>query len=160
MKIVHNNERLVLYLNKFLIKDLDFNNMNSLEAYFKDLFIRLKEIYGIKINGFYYVYVYIDDLYGVILEIEKDDIDFFEYDENDVDMHIVLENTSFLYEVEDIFEVKDLVKFIDIYMYKNSLFASIKDGINRESFMNLIETSNIIYKDTREILKYGKKLEI
>ena len=58
LKVILNDDKIVLYLNKFMIEGLDFKNINGLEKYFRDLFIKLREIYNIKLNGFYYVYVY------------------------------------------------------------------------------------------------------
>lgn len=159
MKIIFDNEKVILYLNKFMTKDLDFKDMNNLELYFKNLFIKLREIYNIKINGFYYVYVFIDNLYGIVLELEKEDLDFFDYDENDVDMHIVLQNVNFLYEIEDIFDRYGLYEYLDIYFYKDKYYGKIKSNIDNTLYMNLIEISNLIYKGTNEVLKYGKKIE-
>lgn len=159
MKVILNDDKIVLYLNKFMTEGLDFKNINGLEKYFRDLFIKLREIYNIKLNGFYYVYVYVDEFYGVILELEHENIEFFDYDENDIDMHIVLEKTSFLYELEDIFDYYELLKSIDIYVYKNKYYGKIKEEISDSLYMNLVEMSNIIYKRCNDIIKYGKKIE-
>ena len=74
-------------------------------------------------------------------------------------MHIVLEKTSFLYELEDIFDYYELLKSIDIYVYKNKYYGKIKEKISDSLYMNLVEMSNIIYKRCNDIIKYGKKIE-
>ena len=148
-----------MFLNKYLTHDINFNNTSELQIYFKDLFIKLKEIYNIKLTGFYYINVYIDKNYGVILEMEKEEIEFVEYEESEIDMHIVLNECEFLYEIEDIFDYYELLKYIDIYLYKNKYYGKIKNSISNNQYMKLIEMSTINYKNTSEVIKYGKKIE-
>lgn len=159
MKIILNDIKLILFLNKYLTSNLNFDNMEELQIYFKDLFIKLKEIYDIKLTGYYYINVYIDKNYGVILEMEKEEIEFIEYEENEIDMHIVLNECEFLYELEDIFDYYQLLKYIDIYSYKNKYYGKIKNNISNSQYMNLIEMSTINYKNASEVIKYGKKIE-
>ena len=41
LKVILNDDKIVLYLNKFMIEGLDFKKINGLEKYFRDLFIKL-----------------------------------------------------------------------------------------------------------------------
>ena len=148
MKVILNDDKIVLYLNKFMIEGLDFKNINGLEKYFRDLFIKLREIYNIKLNGFYYVYVYVDEFYGVVLELEHENIEFFDYDENDIDMHIVLEKTSFLYELEDIFDYY-LRNFLSNY---HNIQISY-ETVGREKTSHLSKNKERKYKENLYIIQ-------
>ena len=66
-----------------------------LEKELKTLFKCLNINYGIKIYGYYNVYIYVDKYYGVVIDICKEDIDYISYDETSVDMRIVITNKEF-----------------------------------------------------------------
>ena len=55
-----------------------------------------------KLDGFYYITVYIDKYYGVVIHLEKDDVEYYDYFKNQVDMRIITIDTEFLYLVDDI----------------------------------------------------------
>ncbi|MEG0826494.1 MAG: hypothetical protein RR404_03380, partial [Bacilli bacterium] len=66
MKIVNKDEfSFIVFLNKFYIDKINFNNKIVLEDYFKNLFLRLKENYKIDMIGYYNIFIYIDDNYGI-----------------------------------------------------------------------------------------------
>lgn len=148
MKIIRDDNDLVVYLNKYYIKDIDLIDFDKLEEYLKNLFEIFKEKYGIIINGFYDIDIYVDKSYGAVIELVKELIDFDYYD-NQIDMKISIHENNFLYEVSDLYD------FInnDIYLYKKHYYLEEKN-IN-----NIIEFAQIIYK-TEEITKYGKIIEI
>lgn len=155
MKIEYDNDKLVIFLNKLLIGDLDFNNMDNLADYFKQLFIKLKSNYKIKLNGFYYIYVYIDELFGIVLEIISGD-SFFDYDDNDVDMHISLYESKFLY------KISDYLNFIsdkyDIIKYKGEYYICFNENTMISNLYEISEFGYLIYKDTNDIIRNGKKI--
>ena len=67
MKIdIINDNEFVIYLYKN-IDDFDFKNEICVEECLRKLFIKLNDYYGIKIEGYYNVDVYIDLLYGFVL---------------------------------------------------------------------------------------------
>ena len=101
-----------IYIKKELIDNIDFNNKEDLQKYLKKLFKILKNKYGVVIEGFYDITVYVDKFYGVVIHMEKDDIEYYDYYRNQVDMRIITIETSFLYLVEDI--PKYLLNKVDI----------------------------------------------
>ena len=68
-----------IYIKKKLIDNIDFNSKENLEDYLKNLFKILKNKYRITIEGFYDITVYIDKYYGIVLHLEKEDIDYYDY---------------------------------------------------------------------------------
>lgn len=145
MKIEYIDEdNIIIFLNRYLIKDLDFDNKNNLEEYFKNLFIKLKDIYNIKISGYYELVLYIDNIYGIIIEIKKEDEEFYL---NQIDMKLCLIETKFLYEMNDI-------PSYPFYKYDDKFYIDIENY----KIEDIIEHSKIIYKDTDIIIKKGIKI--
>ena len=148
MKVDIVDDNIIVFLNKYIIRDLDYNDSKVLEVELKNIFDKLNLYHGIKIKGYYDVHIYIDNDYGIVIELIKDDIDYIDYDEV-IDMKILINNVKFLYKIDDIFGFSGL-----IYLYKNSLYL---DPTNID--ISLFEHSEIVYKNTDEIRKYGRILK-
>jgi len=144
MKIL-NEKKLIIYLSNQYLDMKKIINIDDLEEYFKEILKILKETYNIEVFGLYNVDVYIDLEYGMILEFEKEELDF-EYSHNQIDMKIKINYSKFLYKTYDL----DVEKNDKIYIYKNSYYI--------EKIKN-IEFYEIIYK-TDEIIKKGKTIVI
>lgn len=153
--IIDENE-LVIYLKKDNIDNIDLKDEIKIEDTLKKLFIRLNDYYDIKIEGYYDVDVYIDKFYGVILDLKKEDLEYYDYFDNQVDMRIAINKTSFLYKVEDYFNV-DLKKY-DVYKYLDNIYLLPKKKINSIELAKLMENSIVIY-DGDEIIKKGIKIK-
>ena len=151
MKVDIVDDNIIVFLNKYITKDLDYNDSKVLEVELKNIFDKLNLYHGIKIKGYYDVHIYIDNNYGVIIELIKDDIDYVDYDEV-IDMKISINNIKLLYKIEDIFKFNKLGK---IYLYKNELYL---EPSNMD--ISLFEHSEIIYKNINNIIKYGRILKI
>lgn len=132
-----------IYVKKELINNINFNDKDDLEKYLKSLFKTLKNKYDIVIEGFYEITVYVDKYYGVVLHLEKDDLDYYDYFKNQVDMRIVTIETNFKYLVDDI-PNKILNKF-KVYTKDNNIYLEIKEDLTKLEMMKLIENSKIIY---------------
>ena len=132
-----------IYIKKELIDNIDFNNKEDLEKYLKKLFKVLKNKYEIIIEGFYDVTVYIDKYYGVIIHLEKDDIEYYDYFKNKVYMRIITRDTDFLYLVEDI--PNNLLNKMDIIVINNQIHLKIKEELNRVEMMRLLEISKVVF---------------
>lgn len=136
------------------IQQVNFDDMACVEKYFKKILLQLKELYNIDIKGFYYIYAYIDLNEGIVLEIEKETIDYYD-SFHQLELRILKENTDFLYEVEDIIDF--LYNDLDIYVYNNRFY--IKNNHHNKNY-NLYEFGNLIYKETKKIIENGKKVTI
>ena len=133
-----------IYIKRELIDNIDFNNKTDLEKYLKKLFKILKNKYDIVIEGFYDINVYIDKYYGVIFHLEKDDIEYYDYYKNQVDMRIITIDTEFLYLVEDI--PFNLLNKINITIKDNKIYLKLKQDLNKLEMMELLEISRVVYE--------------
>ena len=132
-----------IYIKKELIDNIDFNNKDDLQKYLKNLFKILKNKYSVVIEGFYDITVYVDKFYGVVIHMEKDDIDYYDYFKNQVDMRIITIDTSFLYLVEDI--PNDLINKVDVIIIDKDIYLKIKEELSKVEMMKLLEISKVVF---------------
>ena len=126
------------------IKDINIYDIDDIYTLIK-LIIK-KIIKNNNISGDYQINIYINDIYGMIIEFNKIK------ENNYIDLKIKINvNSIFLYESN----YNYLNNYKDtIYYYKNKYYLLPKD-----SNINLLEVSNIIYgKEVKEILSKGIKL--
>lgn len=152
MKIVNNGKIIKLYLNEL---KSSFTDNIGLEDYFRKLFQKLKRIFDISFTGLYDIDIYSDSIYGSVIELKKEDIEYIDYYENEIDMRIIVHDVTFLYKINDIFEINP--KFIKtIYYYKNSFYLELNNSTPFE-LAEIMEMGDLIYQ-TEDILRYGKKI--
>lgn len=152
MKLVFKDNKIIVFLNKNLNLD-----KKELENYFKKLFLGIKDKYNLKLNGYYNINVYIDNYYGSIIELENEELEYYNYF-NQIDMEIKVIKTPFLYEIDYEYLDKEILNKTIIYKYNNKLYFKITDKtiLNR-----IIECCKIIYGDkVKEIMKLSKKVII
>jgi len=137
------NFTLDIYIKKELIDNIDFNNKDDLEKYLKKLFKTLKNKYDIVIEGFYDINVYVDKYYGVVFHLEKEDLDYYDYYKNQVDMRIMTINTEFLYLVEDI--PYYILNKVNVLIENKEIYLKIKENLTKLEMMKLLENSKVVY---------------
>ena len=142
MKCTIENNKIIVYVEKYTKNYLD--NIDYLEDYFRKIFIKLKEKYDIKIQGFCNVDVYTDNS-DMVLEIEEEK-ELVDYYEDIIDMKISIHESTFLYEVLNIFNINKYING-DIFLYKNKFYIKKKD-MN----FNILEHLKLVYKDTNKII--------
>lgn len=159
--IIKNSNDFVVLIYKDNINKIDFNDKNELERYFEELFFKIKKRYDLEVSGFYKINIYIDEIYGVIITVCKDENEYFDYI-NSVDMQISKPiNISFLYKIKDLFLIdKNIYNKIHIYYYRNNYYIKIIEKIKYCDYIKLIELSDIVYENIDYILKNSKKLEV
>lgn len=150
-------DEFVIYLKKNTIFDINYANENELKKMLKKLFIKLNDVYNIKVNGYYIIHVYIDRNYGTVLQIKREEIEYYDFFDNQVDMKIVLKRNPFLYKVEDFFDI-NLRKY-KVYKYLNDFYLLPKKQLVYSELINLLEKSIIIY-DSDKIIKNGIKIKL
>lgn len=133
-----------IYVKKSLIEDIDFSIKDDIEKYLKKLFKILKDKYSLVIEGFYDITVYIDKYYGIVLHLEEEKLDYYEYYKNQVDMRLITIDTEFMYEVDDI--PTNILDKVNIYTKNNNIYLTIKKDLTNLEMMNLIENSKVVYK--------------
>ena len=146
MNIKFTNELILdIYIKRELIDNIDFNNKSDLEKYLKKLFKILKNKYDIVIEGFYDITVYIDKYYGVVIHMEKDDVEYYDYFKNQVDMRIITIDTDFLYLVDDI--PQNLLNKVDVIIIDKNIYLKIKENLSKVEMMKLLEISRVVYEE-------------
>ena len=164
MKVnIIDDNNIIVFLNKFNIKNIDFKNRENIEKHFRNIFLKLKHIYKLDIKGYYNINIYMDDYYGAVLEIEHEDIEYIDYFDKTIDMRVsVINDNNFLYKIKDIFMInKEIINKIDIYNFKEEYYIKIKKECNDYEIGNILETSQLIYDNiTSDILKLGNKILI
>lgn len=151
------DSNIILYLKKEELDDIDFKDSINLEKYFEKLFKKLKSVIILN-GGFYFVHIFIDKYYGVVVEIENEDIEIdFYYDQ--VDMQLFIEEVDFLYKINDYFILSEnILDKLSIYYYKNEYYIKIEEELDKKEILQIIEFCEIIYK-TDDILRHGKKMK-
>lgn len=161
MKVVFNDElNFVVFLNNIYIDNINFDNKVDLEKYFRKIFSNLRDFYDVEINGYYDIKVYHDNNYGIIIELQKDDSDYFDYFDNQIDMRINnIKNECFLYKIND-YILFNSTNWCEYYLYKTNIYVKINNEISKSDYFYLLENSEIIYnEEANNILKYGKKIK-
>lgn len=139
MKVDIKNDNFIIYVNKYLI-NYDMKNRKDIEENIKDLLIRIRKIYKIKLSGYYKIKIYQNDLYGLIFEcIKEDDLDFFP-DFCDLKINI-LYDSKILLESDDFFIFNNNKK---TYKKRNKFYINIKD-LNELEIIKLSEFCKIKY---------------
>ena len=137
MKVEEVNNKIVIYIydKKLLnkkIKDIIEYSFNILEKY-----------YDYTVDIYYYIKVYINKYYGIILELYNNDIEY------EITLRII-KDALFLYKIEDPLNYLDN----EIYYYDNNFYLNI----NKEN-INILEKSEIIYDErVYKILGSGIKI--
>lgn len=161
LKTVFQEEKIIVFLKKIMNVKFDLEDEEKLEQCFKDLFLSLKNRYDLEVNGYYNIEVYPDSSYGMILEIENMDVDYYHYFSG-IDMKInVLKDSFFLYEIQyEFLDKLDLSKWI-CYQKEDKLYLQVKERLDDIVFGSILEYAHIIYGDqAKEILKYSKRVNI
>lgn len=155
---VYNINNVVFYLSKEYLNKIHFKIDNEVEKEFKKLFVRLKNIYNLDLKGYYEVTIYINDLYGIIIEMEKDDDEYIKIFGDTLDMKI-----TFKFDSEIFYKINNLDFFeydkYNLYNDNNNLYISIKNKIllNRKEYLTLLENSKLIYGNELKNLKMKLK---
>ncbi len=159
MKLIVDNNKFIVFLNKD--KNIDFDNKLKMEKYFKDLFSKIKNKYNIDISGYYNIDIYIDKYYGSIIEIEDEQLDYYDYF-NQIDMEInVLKNSLFLYEINYEFLDKKILDKVICYKINDKIYLQIISDIDDLLLAKITEYGHILYgKEVDKIIKQGKKVKL
>lgn len=109
-----------------------------LKKYFKNI------IQNNNMRGMYYINIYYNDS-NTVIEIIKHNMDYYDYS-NEIDLNIMITENIFLYEIDNI------IPNMEIIIYKNKMFIEKNDN-------NLCEFTNLVYKNTENIINNGKRIK-
>lgn len=155
MKVVESsNQNSIIYLPNIHI---DFENMKIVEEELRKIFKRLKYYYSIAIQGFYEVKAYKNKYYGLILELTREDLGYFDYDDGEIDMRIEIMDVDFVYEIRDVLELpKEILEKCSVYLYQNHFYLTIKEELSLPKLME--QVLSISYRPNPFLLKEKNKI--
>lgn len=162
MKVLNYNDKSVVIFLPTPNLLLETLSKEELEDYFRSLFLKLGNRYEINQNGFYQITIYKDAFFGSILEIEEEEIPYFDYMDTQVEMSIHIKKDSFfMYEVADILDLEEeIIKKSNLYFVQNKFYIELKSKIMEKNYMKLLEYGKIIYGEkVKKVQKYGKLLD-
>ena len=158
LKVIDENNFIITIIDKKLIPKLD---ENSISNYLKKILLKIKTKYQINVYGYYDVFIYVDEYYGIIIKLIREELEYLSYYDKEIEMKIIVLDNQFFYEIEDIYKIKqEILDISDIYLYNNQIYLELKSDINFTLYGYLIENSKVIYEDTEKIKKEGNKIEI
>ena len=139
MKVLFYDDYIKIYINR-QYKDIDAQNF---EKELKQFFQRLNKIYKLELTGFYIATVYIDKNYGARIEMNREEIDYIDYYDNQVDMTITFKEAEFLYQIDDnyYFNNKDN---LDIIYKEDKMYTKIDKKLSFSQMAKLLEMTNEI----------------
>lgn len=140
MKLLVNGDNIIVFLSKKMIKNASFED-KEVKDFLKKIIKKLKNYYLIQLCGYYNVDVHIDSNYGAILEFEKENLEYFDYYEGQIDLNVKVEYEKFLYEVEDF---NYFNKKYNFYKSKDKIYLNV-DNVSDIELGQILEYSKIVY---------------
>lgn len=154
MKIDFEDNDLIVFLCNERVKNIDFFNKAELDNYFKDLFLKLNDIYCLDLIGSYEIELFIDSDCGIILRICEDDIDYYG---SIIDISVSISKCNkFIFKLNG--SIGDLLEKCELFIFNDDLYI-IPLNFNYLEYGILLENSEIVYgKKYYEIKKHCKKI--
>lgn len=121
-----------------MVNNINIFDIESIKELFKSIIDKLRKKYDL--HGLVDVDVYVNDSYGMIIEMRML-ADYFDEIDMKIKMHL---NSLFLTEISS----NDVLDYEDVYYYRDKFYGN---------YLGLVD-SNIIYKDTDDIISKGIKL--
>jgi len=148
------DDNFIVFLNKLYLRNNKLELKKDFEIYFKNLFKTLSDSYSINISGYYNIKIYCDKVYGYILDIKQEEIDFYDYYDDHIDMKISInDNQKFLFRLNNMSVLnKCMLDYCYLFKDNNDIYAVPKKTINQQLLGNLIENSFIVYGDAAKML--------
>lgn len=145
---------IILYISNLEKTSINFDKIDEVEEYFRNILLRLKEYYYIEVKGAYKIMVYTDKKEGMVFHLEKEEGNYYDTI-HQLEIRMLHEETTFFYEVEDPFSLS--LDTLDIYLYQDKIYVKRKTD---EKEYRLYEFGRVIYENTNRILNNGKKVTI
>ena len=112
----------------------------DIKSYVKKIIIKLKNKINKNIGGYYNVKVYLNKIYGMIINLEKTgDFDFFK---DFLELNIkIYEDSKIYYRFEDYFAI---INKNNIYYYNDSYYIDIEE-LSKKDLLCICEFGEIVY---------------
>ena len=90
--------------------------------------------------------------YGVIIEAKKEDLEYLDYFNNQIELNTKITHGSFLYEISDL--NSDYFNNFYVYKLKDKLYLRTKQEVSDFEMGMIIEKARIIYgKEADKIIR-------
>lgn len=143
------------YLIKIINKKIDIYNSKELEEITKEILKKITK--KDKLKNLVILEIYQNNMYGTIV-ILKDYYKLIMVNK-EIEVKISIHtDTPFLYKI-DYFNINKLDKG-NIYYYQNNFYFEIKEDIDNEEYLNILEEAEVIYENSEEIITNGIKINI
>ncbi len=145
-----------------IVDNIEINNIDVFDnAELKKFIGKILPKYLKKItnNGFFTLDIYWNNYFGMIFDIKKEKRNNkFNYIDLKIKFHL---NSEILYKI-DYFNLKELnnIKKQKIFYYKCNYYLKLINPISNNSFIKLMDYSEIIYSNYQDIVHKGIKLYI
>lgn len=152
------DENIVIFLDKIYLQTIDLTNQNQIQKKLIKLINKLQNKYTLDLNGYYSVFIYKDENYGLIIDMQKEELEYLDYFNNQIEMSTQIIEDTFLYKIEDIFRLnKNLLKKFIMYKNKEKIYLKAKDTLTHIELGIILENGEIIYgKNARKIEKQSQ----
>lgn len=138
MIINKNDDLFIIKVYKECVNNFDIYDMDSILDLFKIVLGKLKEKYNI--SGLCIIDVYINDSFGMIIEVKN----IYKY-QDEIDVKITFHVDSiFMMEIN----AYDCEEYDEIYFYEDRYYTCYNKNVD----------SNVIYKDSLDIVNKGIRL--
>lgn len=156
------DENIVIFLDKIYLHTLDLTNQNLIEKKLIKLINKIQNKYSIDLNGYYNVFIYKDNNYGLIIDMQKEELEYLDYFNNQIELNIEVIEDSFLYKIEDIFWLnKSILNKCIIYKNGDTIYLKAKDNLNNFELGIILENGEIIYgKQANNIKKKSQIIKV
>ena len=154
MNIDISNDKYIVYLKKEQISNIDFSSKIEVEELFKNLFLKIKKLNNIELKGFFYIKVYLNEFFGAVLEFVRDEVEYYDYLSNKIDMQIeIMDDSIILKEYENIDDVKDNM----FYLYDEKYYTKYTNDFDSE-FYRIVYGEETNYIVDNSLICYLKKV--
>ncbi len=153
------DENIVVFLDKLYLNNIDLKDYSQIEKKLIKIVNKIQNKCLIDINGYYNVYIYTDESYGIIIDMQKENLEYIDYFNNQLEFNIEVFEDSFLYKIDDILRLEKtlLNKFI-IYKNKENLYLKAKEKISNIELGIILENSEIIYGEIANNIKQKSQI--
>lgn len=148
------DEDIVIFLDKIYLQKLKLNNPKTMEKKLIKLINKIQNQNNINLNGYYNVYLYKDDNYGLIIDMQKENLEYLDYFNNQIELNIEIIEDTFLYKVDDIFNIsKNLLNKFIIYKVSEDIYLKAKKEITSIELGIILENAEVVYGSKAKRIK-------
>ena len=150
MKIIENSNGLNIIISNKYLKDNKWDNKDEIDIFLEKVINNLKKHYNVKLNGFYKIKIYPNNICIYIEMIKLDDDN---YDSNEIDYRVVvIFNKDIYFKYEDY----SLIDNENIFLYDNNYYINTN---YIDDYIYYVEMGELVFIDDIDInkIKYINK---